>query len=93
MSGRIVQKFRKTRLQQLMCGFHCHAAGSHLAIDHLLGWLKQHLAGCRVPVRDWLRLTRDRFLLRKDLKLVPVSYKCIPVLDDCVLKNNDTPVE
>jgi len=59
-------------------------------IDHLLGSLKQHLEGCRVPVRDWLRLTRDRFLLRKDLKLVPVSYKCIPVLDDCVLKNNDT---
>jgi len=67
VSGRIVQKFPETRLQQL-CGFHCHAAGSDLATEHLFGSLKQQLAGCRVLVHAWLRLTRDRFLLRKGFK-------------------------
>jgi hypothetical protein len=67
MSGRIIQKYLETQLQ-LLCGFHCHGAGSDLATDHLFGSLKQHLAGCRVPVRDCSRLTRDRFLLRKDFK-------------------------
>ena len=69
---RVLQKLQVTRLQQLLCGLHHHAARSQLATDYLFGSLKQHLPDRRLhsneevemAVRDWLRITRDGFLPR-----------------------------
>jgi hypothetical protein len=72
---RAIRKLLVTRMQKLLCGLHHHAAGSHLATDHLFGSLKQHLFGCRLysneevetAVRDWLGITTDAFLPRSKI--------------------------
>jgi len=73
---------------------YCHAAGSHLAIDRLLGPLRRHTGDRRVhsneevevAVRKWLQMQGDDFNGDEIFELALRWDKCVVVLRDCAEK-------
>jgi hypothetical protein len=83
----LVSDMRRVRL-------HCHDAGSHLAIDRLLGPLRRYAGDRRVlsneevevAVREWLQMQWTDFNGDDMFELALRWDKCVAVLRDCAEK-------
>ena len=84
-----------TLVSEMRCvRLHCHAAGSHLAIDRLLAPLRRHAGDRRVlsneevevAVRECLQMQGADFKGDEIFELALRWGKCVAVLKDCAEK-------